>query len=1165
MSFKDGCKGCAQTRNLKTRMKPLVLVAIVLLHVSYTQSQSDCPSTVPACTCEDITGQSRRNIRCVGLSQIPSFTSSPEIFQKLDMDNPNNNIQVIQANAFSGIKVEEIDMSGQNIKLQSIHPMAFSGFEQHLTIVKLQGDTVLAPPFEQLKNITNLQELVLQFFNMPTIEESTKFNYFPYLRILRLRNMNTNFVSSESFKNQLQELTVFEFANNQVPTFPKPAINRLRKLQHLSWVHNGMTTISYSSFDSLSSLTELDLRGNDIGEMLNGSFIGITDRLEFLSLQLNRITKEAIIPLGNHNWPELEQLNLGHMVADFTDIPNGLFRNMPKLANLMMPGNKLRVIKSNDFQGLGNMHSLDLSENWIHTIQRGALSPMTRLDTLDLRSQYDSNVNNPMNFSLDALEGAELALKTLHIQDNHLIDQYAWEAIGAMKNLVNLDISGTGLSDIPSLLFYSHNNLGSLTMRNNDMTVLRQESLYGLKHSLNVIDISNNQIYTIEKCVFEGFNKLNFIFASQNSFVCDCNLYGVHQFLKTIPSSGLIILTCKNPANLAGKPLLTLETGQFCSNPPISSTCLVFTTTTTSTSTTETTSGLTTTTISNSTDETTRDQITTAISNSTFEINPDFSKPTISNSTTETTPDFTTTAISNSTIETTPDLTTTTITNSTTETTQDDTTTTISNPTIGTTPDLTTTTLNSTTKSIISNSTAETTLDFTTTTISNSTVETTPDFTAPKISNSTIGTPPAFKTTTTPNLTTVTTPNFTKSTEFNLTTETTQDDTIATISNQTIGTSPDLTTTTTLNSAIETTSDLTTTKITNSATETTQDDTTTTKSKPTIGTTPYLTTTTTLNSTIETSPDLTTTTLTNSATEITQDNTTTTISNSTFETILDSTTTAIFNPTIGATPILTTTSTSYQTTETTSVFTTTTISNSTIALTPILTQTATSNSTIRTTPVFTTTSTSTNDTILGFTPTPTFNPTTETSSFFITTTTSNSTFGITPVLTPTPTSTPTIRTTAVFTTTTITTSTVGTTSVVPLPDILFGISNETTNTIVISWTVSGDVIYLKNFLVQYQQLEKNNPQKRSFRLDKTKRDHPITGLNPVSRYEICFLVELTESSKQIPVSCLTGTTKGTPTEVTTNPAISGSDRTVAMAGGVLGVVMCAWCHLVILS
>nr|XP_011456114.3 leucine-rich repeats and immunoglobulin-like domains protein 2 [Crassostrea gigas] len=564
-------------------MKMLVLVTTALLHVGFTQSQ--CPSTVPACTCETVTGQSRKNIRCVGLTQIPAFNSSAEIFQKLDMDSPNNNIQVIQANAFNGIKVEEIDMSGLNIKLQSIHPKAFAGLEQHLTIVKLQGDAVLAPPFEQLKNITNLQELELQFFNMPVIEESTNFNYFPYLRTLKLRNMNTNFVSSESFKNHLQELTVFEFANNQVPTFPKPAINRLRKLQHLSWVHNGMRTISYSSFASLNSLTELDLRGNDIGEMFNGSFIGITDKLEYFSLQLNRLTKESIVPLGNHNWLELEQLNLGHMMADFTDIPIGLFRNMPKLANLIIPGNKLRVIKSNDFQGLGNMHALDLSENWIHTIQKGALSPMTRLDTLDLRGQYDSSVNNPMNFSLDALKGAELVLKTLHIQDNHLIDQYAWEAIGAMKNLVNLDISGTGLSNIPSLLFYSHNNLGSLTMRNNNMTVLRQESLYGLKHSLNVIDISNNQIYTIEKCVFEGFNKLNYFFASQNSFVCDCNLYGLHQFLKTIPSSGLVLLTCKNPANLAGNPLLTLESGQFCSNPPNPATCPEFTTATMTTST----------------------------------------------------------------------------------------------------------------------------------------------------------------------------------------------------------------------------------------------------------------------------------------------------------------------------------------------------------------------------------------------------------------------------------------------------------------------------------------------------------------------------------------------------------------------------------------------------
>lgn len=506
------------------------------------------------------------------------------------MDSPTNSITVVQANAFNGINVEEIDMSGQNIKLQSIHPMAFAGLEQHLTIVKLQGDEVLPPPFEQMKNITNLQELQLQYFSLPVIEESTKFNYFPYLKTLRLRNMKTNFVSSESFKNQLPELTVFEFTNNQVQTFPKPAINRLRKLQHLSWLHNGMTTISFSSFDSLSSLIELDLRGNDIGEISNGSFIGITDKLQFLSLQLNRLTKESIVPLGNHIWPELEQLNLGHMMSEFTDIPNGLFRNMPKLANLIIPGNKLKVIKTNDFQGLGNMHALDLSENWINTIQKGALSPMTRLDTLDLRSQYDSNVNNPLNFSLDALKGAELALKTLHIQENHLIDQYAWEAIGAMKNLANLDISGTGLSNIPSLLFYSHSKLGSLTMRNNNMTVLRQESLYGLKYSLDVIDISDNQIYTIDECVFENFNKLKYFFASKNSFVCDCNLYGLYQFLKSIPSPGLAILTCKSPANLADQPFLNLETGQFCSNLPNSADCPVLTTTTTTTSTIGTTS-----------------------------------------------------------------------------------------------------------------------------------------------------------------------------------------------------------------------------------------------------------------------------------------------------------------------------------------------------------------------------------------------------------------------------------------------------------------------------------------------------------------------------------------------------------------------------------------------
>lgn len=107
--------------------------------------------------------------------------------------------------------------------------------------------------------------------------------------------------------------------------------------------------------------------------------------------------------------------------------------------------------------------------------------------------------------------------------------------------------------------------------------------------------------------------------------------------------------------------------------------------------------------------------------------------------------------------------------------------------------------------------------------------------------------------------------------------------------------------------------------------------------------------------------------------------------------------------------------------------------------------------------------------------------------------------------------------------------------------------------------------YLKYFLVQYKQLGINNPQKKSFPLDKIKRDYPITELNPGSRYEICFFIELIKSSEQILISCPTATTKGFATEVTTTAAINGSSKTVGIVEGVFGVVLCAWCLWVIVS
>ncbi|XP_061174001.1 leucine-rich repeat-containing protein 15-like [Saccostrea echinata] len=558
------------------RMNSALVVSILLLQVGFTLS---CPTT--SCTCETVSSSTKRVIRCRDLNAIPTFSPSAELFLKLDLDSASNNIQVLQANAFQGIRLEEIDLTGEKNQLQSIHPLAFSGLQQDLKTIRLRGDSVLPPPFSQMQNLTNLQELHLKNFNMPRIERSSPFHYFPNLLTLRLREMQTTFVSAESFMDQLEMLKRFEFANNNVPTFPKPAINRLRTLEHLSWLHNEMETIPNGIFSSLSNLIELDLRGNQIASLDYGCFNGITEKLEFLGLQINKLNEHSILPLGNHTWPKLEQLSLGHMQIDFQDIPSGLFKNMPKLANLMMPGNKLKEIKSNDFEGLRSMHSLDLSENYIKTIQKGALAHMPLLDTLDLRAQYDVSASNPLNFSLDIFQGTELALKTLYIQDNHLIEQHAWDAIGAMKNLRNLDISKTKLSNIPSLVFYSHNQLGSLKMQSNDLSVLRQESLYGLKDSLESIDIAFNKINVIDECVFEGFSKLMFLFALGNSLACNCNLYGLYQHLKIINSTGgYTQVPCSSPPNLATKELLDLPTSDFCTNLPTLATCPEFTTTT---------------------------------------------------------------------------------------------------------------------------------------------------------------------------------------------------------------------------------------------------------------------------------------------------------------------------------------------------------------------------------------------------------------------------------------------------------------------------------------------------------------------------------------------------------------------------------------------------------
>ncbi|KAK3093650.1 hypothetical protein FSP39_018453 [Pinctada imbricata] len=449
-------------------------------------------------------------------------TPTNEVFYELALQR--SRITSVGPNVFQGLKFVKLDLTENFITSFDID--AFSGLQNDLRIVRLEASGSVSFPFQAMQNLTGLQEIYLKDFEQQGLDSSTKFEYFPNLQKLSMIRSNIQFISRSAFDGKLTNLRELEFTHNpSVSSFPVPAIRNLRTLTKLTWTFNDMDQTSPQMFSQLTNLVELDLSHNKINSLADNWYTGITSKLEFLNLQANNLSTATIQSMGTPDWPKLHQLNLA--VNNLQDFPSGFFSKMPDLAYLGLGSNKLTTLRSTYFTGLANMYSLDFHENFIASVESGALAHMPLLRSVNLENQ---NVAT-LNFSAGSISGAE-GIEQLYLINTPVIQNEMWGAIRKMTNLTELHLTRTRITSIPDLVFQNHQRLVLLDIEGNTLGSVTQAMFHGLASSLESISLTNTGIQTIGECVFKDFNKLKTIHLGQNSLTCDCKLHWLYDWIQ---------------------------------------------------------------------------------------------------------------------------------------------------------------------------------------------------------------------------------------------------------------------------------------------------------------------------------------------------------------------------------------------------------------------------------------------------------------------------------------------------------------------------------------------------------------------------------------------------------------------------------------------------------
>lgn len=557
----------------------LVLLGSLTIWATFVSS---CP--VDKCRC--IPGKQIIDCQYKGLTAIPKITPSDEVFQEITFENSAdssdesysdllnlNRISKIPADAFRGLKVKKINLG--NAGIRTLDRQAFSGLEAVLEHLVIGGVRVNPPPFDSLQTLQNLTKLELQNFLYPVLEESFAISSLLRLQSLKLINMQMFHISENALK-KFEALRHLEISGNkQIRFYPATAIWKVRTLEELVFKDNGLVKVAGYSFYELANLKSLDLSRNEIDTLSLDAFQGVSNNLQSIDLTGNALTTSSLSTFSAYDWKSMENLRI--LFNKITRIPKNMFSKMKSLLSLELQLNSISEILADDFRPLVRLEILDLSDNLITNIQANAFD-LPSIKTLRLSNLNKNKVNTLIGIK-KAFSGTKNSLVLVDLKENRFDTNELWAEIGGLTKVQELDISDTGLNELPKSVFAKNTFIRKLDLNNNNIgPSLSASSFDGLQNTLQQLQLVKNGIRTMDSCIFNDFPRLELLTLYGNPLQCDCRLSGLKKWMesRSMFFSFIVQAQCASPDSKAGEMLASVTftdcASTSCENKQLSST-----------------------------------------------------------------------------------------------------------------------------------------------------------------------------------------------------------------------------------------------------------------------------------------------------------------------------------------------------------------------------------------------------------------------------------------------------------------------------------------------------------------------------------------------------------------------------------------------------------------
>ncbi|XP_052084445.1 slit homolog 1 protein-like [Mytilus californianus] len=335
------------------------------------------------------------------------------------------------------------------------------------------------------------------------------------------------------------------------------AANPGKYKQHDNLHYCHLTTLPEGMFAKLSQLKLLDLSSNAIRDVQDNTFAGLHS-LMYLDLSHNPISSIAVKFLCDMHMLEVLKLNNISMSSkifhkrilycssalnklkfiDLSDnhiesIPNQLFDGIPNVQTLILRNNWINFISVSAFFGASNLEYLDISKNHLPAIQSSFCKFMYQVKYINISS------NRLTHLDMDDMSNCE-TMTVFDISKNMIRDIKG--SLSQRSDLQVFNASGNGIKKVSDkfLLNATHINVMELSFNDlhqisaevfNSMTELKILKLNGnafndtadfldifnYTQNLEVLNISSNGISHIVNDTFQLLKSLQTLDLSNNS------------------------------------------------------------------------------------------------------------------------------------------------------------------------------------------------------------------------------------------------------------------------------------------------------------------------------------------------------------------------------------------------------------------------------------------------------------------------------------------------------------------------------------------------------------------------------------------------------------------------------------------------------------------------